>query len=215
VKSQPGLNFAKISPEGASVDAIDHIFLILADFWGTFGLKSGSVRDPKKGHFGKKAYFGRLLWNIWAYFAKVAYFDRVWGRISVYVHTPHISVYAIGVGWESRSLTRRRWTQSYGLDFMRDRLECGPFIRDFCRERSEFTKMTLIWNSVFIAFLEELGGRGVSSAVAGHHLAEPNGGFRSWASVFSDLCINIFSFWPFHTIVVKYAHFGISVQNKD
>jgi len=131
-----------------------------------------------------------------------------------YIQT-NIPSQTIGVGWESRSLTRRRWTQSYGLVFMRDRLECGFFIRDFCRERSELTKITLIWNSVFIAFVDELGGRSVSSAVLGHHLAEPNGGFRSWASVISDVCINIFSFWPFHTIVVKYAHFGITVQNKD
>ena len=73
-----------------------------------------------------------------------------------------------------------------GLSFIRDRLECGPFIRDFYKERSEFTKITLIWNSVFIAFVDELGGWGVSSAVPGHHLAEPNGGFRSWARRFPD-----------------------------
>jgi len=112
VKSQPEPNFAKISPNGASADAGDAFFLLLADFWRIFDLKWGFARDPKIGHFGKKAYFGRLLWNKWPYIAKVAYFDRFFGQNSVYIHTPHSSVYAIGVGWESRSLTRRRWTQS-------------------------------------------------------------------------------------------------------
>ena len=101
---------------------------------------------------------------------------------------------------------------------MRDRLECGPFIRDFYRERSEFTKITLIWNSVFIAFVDELGGWGVSSAVPGHHLAEPNGGFRSWARRFPDHFevilalfqnLTIFSvFWLYSKTLPFLAYFG-------
>ena len=146
VKSQHEPNFAKISQNGASADAGDNLCLILVDFWRTFGLKSGSGRDPgDRPHFlGDRLKIGGDRLKIGGDRLKIegdrhkAVSDRpknLSDRLEIEDDRPKtrgdrtffrgdrhkslgdrtffaFSVYAIGDGWESRSLTRRRWTQS-------------------------------------------------------------------------------------------------------